>query len=202
LNSAKWIEEDLAESASEDIRSHCQRLMTYANRLTDMLSDLMAYAKLGQDETAVDLIDLGKMVRDIVETIDVDRRIHLEVDVPAEAIRGRRVPLQLVLQNLLDNSLKYSDRDQVTITVRALETTEAIRFTVADDGPGIPAKYHDRIFLPFRKLEHSDKKPGTGMGLALVKKAVEENGGEIEVISNPPHLRGTAFAFSWEKIVS
>jgi two-component system, chemotaxis family, CheB/CheR fusion protein len=200
LNSAKWIEEDLGDGASEEVRNHCNRLMTYAHRLTDMLTDLMVYAKLGKDDAAVEEIEVDGLVREIVQTIDADNRVALRIEGDLKKFRGRKVPLQLVFQNLIDNALKYSDRDQVSVTVNAEETADRLKFSVSDDGPGINPRYHDRIFLPFRKLEHSDKKAGTGMGLALVKNAVEENGGSIEVISNPPHLRGTAFSFTWSKL--
>lgn len=199
LNSAKWIEEDLAGTANEEVRGHCHRLMTYSGRLTTMLTDLMAYAKLGNGETPVEMVDISALLNTIVDSIDGDSRIYLEIKGHVEPIFCRRAPLRLVFQNLFDNALKYSDRAKVAIVVTLDVLPEQYRVTVADDGPGIIPRHHEKIFLPFRKLEHADEKPGTGMGLALVKKAVEDNGGKIEVVSNPAVNRGTSFIFTWAK---
>jgi signal transduction histidine kinase len=69
---------------------------------------------------------------------------------------------------------------------------------VEDDGPGIPAAFHARIFQMFQTLKSRDEVEGSGMGLAIVKKSVEGQGGTITVESTPP-LRGTAFIFTWKK---
>jgi two-component system, chemotaxis family, CheB/CheR fusion protein len=200
LNSAKWIEEDLGSTANEDVRGHCDRLMSYSKRLTDMLTDLMEYSRLGHGETAVETIDLMAIVAITRQTLDGDDRLKVSWTGQLAPIACRRAPLQLVFQNLLDNALKYSDKPQVNAVIAAEDLGTHLRFSVSDDGPGIPKRHHDKIFLPFRKLEHSTDKPGTGMGLALVKKAIEDNGGVVEVISAPDERPGTTFRFTWAKV--
>jgi signal transduction histidine kinase len=69
---------------------------------------------------------------------------------------------------------------------------------VEDDGPGIPPGFHERIFGMFQTLQSDNTLTGSGMGLAIVKKSVEDHGGTIRVES-APHERGTAFVFTWEK---
>lgn len=200
LNSARWIEEDLGESATEEVRGHCQRLITYANRLSDMLTDLMNYSKVANGYEMIETIDFAIMLRAIVEMVDSDGRLSVICEKPPLPFLGRKTPLQLVFRNLLENAVKYSDQTLVKVEITVEDLGSAYRFSVKDDGPGIPERYHQRIFLPFRKLEHADNKPGTGMGLALVKKAVEDNGGQTNVVSNP-HERGTTFVFTWAKIL-
>jgi two-component system, chemotaxis family, CheB/CheR fusion protein len=203
LNSAKWIEEDLGESANADVRAHCQRLMSYSKRLTDMLTDLMEYSRLGHgDAAAIETVDMPTLLRITRQTLDGDDRLDLSWQSNIAPFAGRRAPLQLVFQNLLDNALKYSDKPRVTATLSVEDLGSHVKFALTDDGPGIPKRHHDKIFLPFRKLEHATDKPGTGMGLALVKKAVEDNGGQIEVISSPDEKTGTTFSFTWAKLRS
>ena len=199
LNSARWIEEDLGESATEEVQGHCQRLITYANRLSDMLTDLMNYSKVANGYEMIETIDFAVMLRAIVEMVDGDGRLSVTCEAPPPFL-GRKTPLQLVFRNLLENAVKYSDQALVKVDITVEDLGSAYKFSVKDDGPGIPERYHQRIFLPFRKLEHADNKPGTGMGLALVKKAVEDNGGQTNVVSNP-HERGTTFVFTWSKIL-
>jgi two-component system, chemotaxis family, CheB/CheR fusion protein len=199
LNSAKWIEEDLGESANEDVRQHCHRLMSYSKRLTDMLTDLMEYSRLGHGDTTVEIIDPVAMLAIARQTLDGDDRLDLKWEHTVKPFAGPRAPLVLVFQNLLDNALKYTEKPRVSVIVDAVDQGTHIAFTFADDGPGIPKRHHDKIFLPFRKLEHVTDQPGTGMGLALVKKAIEDNGGAVEVISCPEERPGTAFRFTWAK---
>ena len=199
-NSAKWIEEDLAEAASEEVRGHCQRLITYTRRLTAMLDDLREYARLDvADKSPVEL-DLKQLIGSIVESLDDGGRIKLAMHIREPTILCYRAPLSLVFQNLLDNALKYAGKDQVAVSVTVEDAGTSWRMSVADDGPGIPARHHDKIFLPFRKLTRHDDSKGTGMGLALVKKAVEDNGGAIEVASDPDQEAGSTFTFTWAKI--
>ncbi len=83
--------------------------------------------------------------------------------------------------------------------MRCTESSDRWDFSVEDDGPGIDPRLHDKIFLPFRKLERKDTVPGNGMGLAIVKKAVEANGGQLSVVSDPSLGPGTTFHFTWPK---
>lgn len=199
LNSAKWIMEDLGETSTPEVREHCQRLMTYSTRITDMLTSLLDYTRLGTTEAPVETIALGPLVDAIVDAIDADRRATVTWAKGPGDIVARRAPLQLVLQNLIDNAIKHSDRDEVQITASFELTPTFYRLTISDDGPGIPKRHHEKIFLPFRKLEHTGNKPGTGMGLALVRKAVADNGGHIEARSDAPAARGTSFVFTWAR---
>lgn len=202
LNSAKWIEEDLGAHASDEIRGHVKRLMTYSERLTNMLNELMAYARLDSQDAVVEEVTLQSFVQGIAEALDADGRLALSFDGDNPTFRANRAPLQLVFQNLIDNALKYCEGTKVPVAVLVEDRGEEFVFTVKDWGPGIPARYHEKIFLPFRKLEHASDKPGTGMGLALVRKAVQDNGGTIEVVSDPPKVTGTTFVFTWRKLVS
>lgn len=201
LNSAKWIEEDLGDAASDDVREHTKRLMTYTKRLTDMLTDLLAYARLGSmDAAQVEDVDLEAMLHSVADSLDNESRLDLTCTSALKKFTCHRAPLLLVFQNLLDNALKYSDQERVAVRVSAEDIGTHLKFSVADDGPGIPQRHHEKVFLPFRKLENGQDKPGTGMGLALVKKAVQDNGGEIEIVSDPTQQRGTEFHFTWTKI--
>jgi two-component system, chemotaxis family, CheB/CheR fusion protein len=200
LNSAKWIEEDLEGNASEEIRGHCSRLMTYTNRLTEMLDDLMRYSRLEEGGQTAELIDVRELVASIVETIDPEQRLHIEWRGDFRPFRSSRSPLRQVFQNLLDNALKYSNLPKTHVFIGIEDLGSQYRFLVTDNGPGIQPRHHEKIFLPFRKLEHKDDKPGTGMGLALVKKAIEDNNGHIDVISDPDERPGTTFRFTWPKL--
>lgn len=196
-NSANWIVEDLGEDVSEDIRGHCSRLVTYARRLTAMLDDLREYARLDIGDKAMSKVDLGALLHDIVDAFDTELKLKLDFD--SFTVNCHRAAVSLVFQNLLENALKYAGRPDVEVGVTAEDKGTFYEFQVSDNGPGIPARHHEKIFLPFRRLESGDEKSGTGMGLALVKKAIDDNGGNISVLSDPEAAMGTKFTFTWAK---
>jgi signal transduction histidine kinase len=107
------------------------------------------------------------------------------------------VPLELTFKNLIENALKHHHRPEGRIEISARELADFVEFSVADDGPGIDPTFHQRIFEMFQTLQPRDEKEGTGAGLAIVKKAIEGQGGTITVISAPD--QGATFRFTWPK---
>jgi signal transduction histidine kinase len=103
--------------------------------------------------------------------------------------------LQQVFQNLLSNAVKHHDRAEGRIHVGVQASAGWYEFSVADDGPGIAPKYHDKVWMIFQTLEARDKVENTGVGLALVKKIVEGQGGTVGVTSEEGG--GATFRFTW-----
>jgi len=112
-------------------------------------------------------------------------------------IRTHRARFELVLKNLIGNALQHHDRAEgrVTVGMRLVDGMAELRVT--DDGPGIEARFHEQIFVIFKALQSRDNKESSGIGLAMVKKQVADNGGRIWVESAPP-VRGTTFVFTWK----
>ena len=102
-----------------------------------------------------------------------------------------------VLQNLIDNAVRFMTPSGGDITLRCLDEPTAWTFSVADNGPGIDPKYHTKIFQIFQTLLPHDQKEGTGIGLALVKKIVEFYGGKVWLESRPGE--GSTFYFTIPK---
>ncbi len=195
-----WIEEDLPEPGRDQIQEHLDRLKDQVAHLSGMLSDLMEYSRAGSSQHAAESIDLHQSLRDIYEVIDNPEEIQLDFETLPERVFAFRAPLLLVFRNLIENAVKYHHSDCGRIVVRAKDLGGKWAFEVEDDGPGIDPKFHDKVLLPFRKLERKDKVPGSGMGLALVKKAVESNDGELTIDSQPAERPGTRIIFTWPKI--
>ncbi len=98
---------------------------------------------------------------------------------------------------MIFNAIKHHDRSDGQVTIAAVEREQVYEFTVADDGPGIDPQYHDKVFVIFQTLEARDKTENTGIGLSIVKKAVESQGGKITLESQPG--QGAIFRFTWSK---
>lgn len=98
-----------------------------------------------------------------------------------------------IFQNLIGNGLKYRGEDPPRIAVSATKGDEEWIFSVTDNGIGIAPDYHEKIFIPFKRL-HGQQYPGSGVGLAICRRIVERHGGRIWVESEPG--RGATFYFS------
>jgi signal transduction histidine kinase len=149
------------------------------------------------DAHADQIIDGHTLIQDVLLLLGPSPTLKVEIGDGFKTIRVNPVPLQQVLYNLIGNAIKHHDRVGGLIEVGVTETASRLRFTVRDDGPGIPEEFHEKIFGMFHTLKPRDQVEGSGMGLALVKKIVERFGGTVTVISGEG--RGTEFSFSWPK---
>lgn len=198
-HTANWIEEDAPPENRKDIQAHIDRLRDQTNHLGSLISDLVDYSRAGSVEHAIEPVDLGRALNDIFGVIEKPDQMKLVLRALPDEFLTQRAPILLVFRNLIENAVKYHDRNKGKITVVCKDMGNHWLFSVEDDGPGIDPKFHEKIMLPFRKLERKDSAPGNGMGLALVKKAIESNGGRLRVVSYPIERPGTRFVFDWPK---
>ena len=105
--------------------------------------------------------------------------------------------MQQVFSNLISNAIKHTDRDNSKVAISVQDIGDFYRFTVADNGKGIDPQYHQKIFAIFQSLTSKDDKESTGIGLSIVKKAVENQDGKVEVESQLGE--GAVFSFTWKK---
>jgi signal transduction histidine kinase len=162
------------------------------------LDDLLIYSRLGRDYyQGQERLDTGALITEIVEVLAPPPGFTLTVQENMPVLTAPRLLLELVFKNLIENGLKHHHRAEGRVWVSAREFADFIEFSVTDDGPGIAPEFHGRIFEIFQTLRPRDEVEGTGAGLALVKRAVESQGGEISVIS--AEGQGTTFRFTWPK---
>lgn len=198
-NLANWIEEDLEGQLSEGTAKHMQMLQGRVQRLENLIEGILSYSKLGnQEKHYFEKVDTGEVTKTIVEMLSPRTGFTIAVTSPMPVFQGVRLFFDQVLSNLLSNALKYHDRDTGRIEISARDLGDYYEFSVADDGPGIDKKYHEKIFVIFQTLNARDDVESTGIGLAIVKKIIEEQGGTIAVSSEVG--KGATFIFTWPKV--
>lgn len=193
-----WIIEDLGRHVSPGIGGHVAQLAQQTRRMESMLDDLLVYARTGREALPVEQVAVAQLIEEVSGIYD-PTQLELTVTGVQPVIETHLAPFRLVLQNLIDNAVKYSDSQPAAVRVQVLEDDDKLTISVSDDGPGIDPRFQSKIFLPFRKLERPEEKPGTGMGLALARRAVETHNGTISVASIPAERRGATFTFTWPK---
>lgn len=194
---ATWIEEDAAKDLGPGVRAHLDLLRGRVRRLEALVAGMHRYATSGRPGGQVEEVDTGLLVREIAEEHDPDRRFTLSVGECMPVVEADRTRLWQVFSNLIANAIKHHHHATGALTVAGRDAGDRWEFSVADDGPGIPAEHHERIFVIFQTLAAKDAKESLGLGLALVKRIVDEAGGRVTVDSAPG--RGATFRFTWPK---
>lgn len=196
-NLATWLEEDLADKLDEETRQHMNLLRGRVYRLENLINGLLAYSRVGTLKSEPRKVAVAQLLEETLDLLDIPPDFTLEIIGEMPVLTTEYLPLQQVFSNLITNAIKHSDRQDTTITISVVEQNEFYEFAVSDNGKGIAPQYHERIFTIFQTLEARDVKESTGIGLSIVKKAVENQGGQIKVESQLD--RGATFRFTWRK---
>ncbi len=196
-NLSEWIEDDLEGKLPEENQHQMQLLRGRVHRMEALIDALLEYSRVGRIPTAEESVDLHALLSEIVDLLDPPSTITIALPPPIPALITRRLLLRQVFANLISNAIKHHDRPDGTITISVRELNDAYEFAIADDGPGIDPKYHQKVFTIFQTLESRDKTESTGIGLAIVKKIIDTEGGNIWVESALGE--GSTFYFTWPK---
>jgi signal transduction histidine kinase len=194
---ASWIAEDAGDLLPEASQEHLRKLRGRVKRLEGLLNDLLAYSRAGREHEERQQINTRKLVNYIAQMIEPPPEFEIIAAPDLPILLTNRVPLETVLRNLISNAINHHHRDQGKVFVSAREAGDWVEFRVEDDGPGIAPIFHERIFGMFQTLRPRDEGEGSGMGLALVKKIVENFGGKVGIISTEGD--GSIFWFTWPK---
>jgi signal transduction histidine kinase len=195
---AQWISQDITATASHDTLENLALMQNRIDRLDGLLNGLLAYSRIGREHIAATRVDSAALIENIAIYLAPPAGFSIRSEGAMPVLHTPQSPLQQVLHNLINNAIKHHDLQSGNIIVSAREQGELVEFSVADDGAGIAAAFHEKIFIMFQTLKPRDQVEGSGMGLAIVRKTVENFGGQIRVVSNPPQ-RGTQFIFTWPK---
>ncbi len=191
------LKEDMADGDVEAVEDDVKRVAGAADRMEQLLEELLELSRIGRLVNEPEHVPLGELVRDAVDLVggQIDRegvRVEISPDLPA--VFGDRARLLEVVQNLVDNSVKYmGDQPRPRVEIGALLGNGETICYVRDNGIGIDARYQEKIFGLFDQLDR--KVEGSGIGLALVKRIVEVHGGRIWVESDGPG-QGSTFYFT------
>jgi PAS domain S-box-containing protein len=193
----EWIGADLPDPPPA-VRRNLERISHRIGRMERLIDDLLSYARAGRAATEYTVVDVEAMLRGILEIQPPPAGFEVELDVDAAPFQATRTPLEAALRNLIGNAVKHHDRPPGRIILRARHDNNFCEFSVADDGPGVPAAATERIFKLFQTLTATER-GGSGIGLALTKRVVEVHGGRIELVSPLADGRGAMFRFWWPR---
>jgi len=181
--------EDHLGASDEEGRGYALRILESAKRMDAMVGDLLEYSRVVRQEITLEPVELGPLVREILAGLEgelSERQASVRVEEPLPTVLAHRRGLVQALTNLIQNAAKFVLPGKVPdIVIRCDASAGGVRLLVEDRGIGIAPEYHDRIFGLFQRLHEDRTYPGTGIGLAIVRKAMERMGGRAGVASEP-----------------
>ncbi|HEY9638925.1 MAG TPA: ATP-binding protein, partial [Coleofasciculaceae cyanobacterium] len=196
-NLSEWLEEDLGDQLSSESQHQMRLLRGRVQRMDALINALLDYSRIGRSQTPVETVNVGELLSEVLDSLAPPSSFVIDIQPQMPVLCTKRLLLRQVFANLIGNAIKHHDREDGHIILSCSDQGKFYEFAVSDDGFGIAPQYHDRIFVIFQTLEARDIKEGTGIGLSIVKKIVETEGGTVRVESQEGE--GSTFYFTWLK---
>jgi|GEM_PF-941049 len=191
----EWIEEDCKGILPEESLENLNLVVSRANRMHTLLDDLLNFAKIGREDIKFVEISMVKLFDDLSNLIDLPDTFSLQVD--DATLTVPLVPFETVMLNIVSNAIKHNDKQNGTINITTTSNRHYYIIKISDNGPGIEPKYFQRVFQLFQTLKPRDELEGTGLGLSVVVKHLNQFGGKVEIDSDG--INGTTFTVMWPK---
>ena len=170
-------------------KQYVDRIRTAATRMDRLICDLLELGRMGTMEVPSEPVELEELIRKVMGLLDAElksKRAEVRCKSPLLPVRASSVMLEQVLTNLLENALKFVPSTTIPrVEVWSEQRDRMIRVCVRDNGIGMKPEHIKKLFQPFTRLVNGTEYPGTGIGLAIVRKGVERMGGRVGVDSEP-----------------
>ncbi|MFI5170888.1 MAG: ATP-binding protein [Chitinophagales bacterium] len=189
------------ETLTDDGREYLQYASDGAQRMHQLIKDLLVYSKLDYKEEPMTEFEGSIMLREALNNLQLaveeSNALILYTDLPV--LYGNHSQVILLFQNLIDNAIKFRSKSEPLVFIDVEDKNDLWEFKIKDNGIGIPQQFQNKIFGFFNRLHARDEIKGSGLGLSICKKIVERHHGNIFVESRPG--KGSTFTFSLSKSV-
>lgn len=190
-----WIEEDSYTSLNDESKEHFALLKKRVQRMNRLIEGILHYSRVGRKNIEASEISVQQLLDDIILGLSVPSGFDIKIASSMPTLIAPEILLRQVFSNLISNAIKHHHLAKGKIIITSSKLDDYYQFCVEDDGPGIPKKYQDKIFVIYQTLQPDSEQESNGIGLAIVKKAVSRVNGKIWVKSEEG--KGASFCFTW-----
>ncbi len=190
-----WIKEDNQGNLNEATLTNFNLIDDVLHQMENLISSILEHSKIDYKLSKKNDVDLNILLNEIKKVIFIPENITLKIQDKLPVLHCEKTRISQIFQNIIDNAVKYNNRERGEIVINFTETISHYQFSVKDNGKGINQKYHDKIFEIFQTLETN--KNSSGIGLYIVKKQVNYLEGKIWVESK--ENIGSTFYFTIKK---
>ncbi|BAO75957.1 sensor histidine kinase [Winogradskyella sp. PG-2] len=191
----QWIKEDNKDQLNEVTLQNFAHIEGTLEKMEQLISDILDYSSIGSENNEKADVNTKELVNELVNILYVPDHIKISVTEDMPIVKGDKIKLQQLFQNLISNAVKFIDKQEGKIDINVKKLPNHFEFSITDNGMGIENQFHDKIFKIFHSLNNS--KESTGIGLSIVKKIVDLHKGSIWLESEPG--KGSTFYFTLKK---
>ncbi|MDQ1403627.1 MAG: hypothetical protein QOG03_1943, partial [Actinomycetota bacterium] len=182
LGYIEYLKIDYGDAITGEGQRYIERMTASALYMQDLIQDLLELSRIGRVQTEAEPVDLNLLIDEIASQVRVTHP-SLTIDATGlPVIQMNPVRARQLFTNVIENAARHGGRDDVTIRIRGQQTPTETTVSVADNGAGIPEPYREKVFGVFERLAGPTDTGGTGMGLAVCRKIVEQLGGTINAV--------------------
>ena len=199
---ATFLEEDYKDKLDGEAIGYLKEIREGTARMSNLIQDLLALSRISRIKNPFEEVDISELIEVVRKRIEFDinkHKVDLKIHQGMPTIVCDRIKLTEVFLNLINNAIKFSSKQETppVVEVRYHDDDECHKFSVKDNGIGIDPKYHDQIFGIFKRLHSTDEFEGSGAGLSIVKKVIDDHKGRVWIESEAG--KGTTFLFTIPK---
>jgi PAS domain S-box-containing protein len=179
--------ENAGSKLTEHEQSYLRRSIAATSRLDQLIRDVLRYSRTARSELTLSKVDAGKLISHLIETYPnlADSKAKIAINGEIPPVLAHEASLSQCIFNLLDNALKFVPENTApSVKISALKDGRQVRISFSDNGIGIEPRHQERIFQIFERVHPAEMYAGTGIGLSIVKKAVQRMGGTVGVESD------------------
>ncbi len=194
---SQFISEDYTEKLDKEGKDYLNRIIKASTKMALMIDDLLLLSKIGKQDVDFQKASFSEIIEEVTDTLAQSIKEN-NVNITAlnmPEISCQPVWIKTVFQNLISNSIKFSDKEETIIDISYKKLSEYHEFTIKDNGQGIEKDQHEKIFGLFRKAHQNRNIEGSGAGLAIVTSIVEQHNGRVWVDWSEKDI-GTAIKFT------
>ena len=190
-----WLEDEFSDKLQGNGEKYLDLIRENITKMEGLISDILTYSSIGMQAQSYLDVDAQALIELVLQHNFIPDHISIEIPGALPILKGDKLRLQQLFQNLITNAIKYNNKENGMIKIRYQDLDDHHYFSISDNGIGIEKKYHHKIFQTFQKLHHY--KDSSGVGLSIVKRIVKNYGGKIWLESEPGV--GTTFFFTLKK---
>lgn len=201
ISFSQLLERKLKHTTDVDIKSYLHFISNGSKELMSLTQDLLDYSTLNKKELQLKHFQIDKFIKDFLESIQSiikETQAQIDLEVPEKWINADPIKLKQAFQNLILNAIKFHrPNENPVVKIQMTDLGDSWEFAISDQGIGIAPEFHEKIFLLLKRLNTKDDYEGTGMGLAITKRVIDQHGGKIWISSEVD--AGSTFYFTLPK---
>ena len=183
-NLAQWLHTDYNDKLDDQGKEYLDFMVSKVKKMELLINDILEYSKIGRREELLEVVDLNTVIHSAISAISPPE--HFKIDTTElPSVSGVKTEWYQVFLNIISNAVNYNDKPEGHLSISTALFEENFEIILADNGPGIPEKYHKKVFEIFQTLNVEFDANSTGIGLSTVKKIVELNKGTVRIESIP-----------------